>query len=870
MVHRLKVAIDPLLMERHGAEICWTWRLLLSGIGFPWEEVPWESSECDIAYVIEPSRAPRCRVSILADPKSWARPGRRLKGVGHCDGWSHPIYWGESQSLRPCEAVDGRLVYGRDVIFDVFWLATGQEERYWLRDKHGHFDLEGTVVHREQALRLGLASSIGSGLERALETLGLRAPFPRWPDGKRAAACVGHDVDYPEVAKWLEPLRILHRQGRNGLAAAASMLIGRRDHWKFSPWVQMEQGFATHSAFYFAARQGSLLEYASGTPDPFYDVRSERFRELFRFLVEEGFEIGLHASYRAFESVERFAAEKRLLEEACGQSVAGNRHHYWHLDPENPESTLLIHEKIGLKYDTSLTHERYLGWRRGLSWPFFPFHQKERRELRTLQISTAWMDDQLFKHRQDNPGERCTILRTLADRTAEQGGCLVMDVHEYVFDEVLYPGWARTYQDLLDYLIARSDFWIDTPGRITTHWIDRHASITSASTGLTGATDLAERGLACQRVSANALIAPIQLREETRMSHTASGGPSDGNGSARKPIASLSLDLDNKWSYMKIHGDAGWETFPSYLDVLVPRVLDFLATRHLRLTVFIVGQDAALEENRELLHSIASAGHEIGNHSFKHEPWLHLYSEKEIETEIALAEESIERATGQEPMGFRGPGYSLTRATLHELKRRGYRYDATTLPTVITPLGKAYYFMTAKLSPEERRRLRLFGGLRDGLRPIRPYRWHVGTGRLMEIPVTTMPFFRVPIHVSYILWLSTFSPAFALEYFKFALRLCRWTRTSPSLLLHPLDFLGCEDTSGLSFFPAMRLPREKKLQVVNDVLHLFSSQFSVLTMRQHALEAAQLQHLRVVEPHLPGHRVASDTSSDQPSHKGSF
>jgi hypothetical protein len=26
-----------------------------------------------------------------------------------------------------------------------------------------------------------------------------------------------------------------------------------------------------------------------------------------------------------------------------------------------------------------------------------------------------------------------------------------------------------------------------------------------------------------------------------------------------KPLASLSLDLDNLWSYMKTHGDPGWE-----------------------------------------------------------------------------------------------------------------------------------------------------------------------------------------------------------------------------------------------------------------------------------------------------------------------
>ena len=93
-----------------------------------------------------------------------------------------------------------------------------------------------------------------------------------------------------------------------------------------------------------------------------------------------------------------------------------------------------------------------------------------------------------------------------------------------------------------------------------------------------------------------------------------------------KPIASLSLDLDNKWSYMKTHGDAGWDSFPSYLDIVVPRLLQFLEQRDLKITVFVVGQDAALEKNHDALASISAAGHEIGNHSFHHEPWLHLYS----------------------------------------------------------------------------------------------------------------------------------------------------------------------------------------------------------------------------------------------------
>src|ERR1700675_4061530 len=100
-------------------------------------------------------------------------------------------------------------------------------------------------------------------------------------------------------------------------------------------------------------------------------------------------------------------------------------------------------------------------------------------------------------------------------------------------------------------------------------------------------------------------------------------------------IASLSLDLDNKWTYLRTHGDPGWESYPSFLDVVVPRFLGVLGDLGLRITVFVVGQDAALERNRPVLASIVSAGHEIGNHSFHHEPWLHLYSVDELEEELS-------------------------------------------------------------------------------------------------------------------------------------------------------------------------------------------------------------------------------------------
>jgi peptidoglycan-N-acetylglucosamine deacetylase len=307
-----------------------------------------------------------------------------------------------------------------------------------------------------------------------------------------------------------------------------------------------------------------------------------------------------------------------------------------------------------------------------------------------------------------------------------------------------------------------------------------------------------------------------------------------------KRLASLSLDLDNKWSYLKTHGDVGWESFPSYLDVVVPRVLDFLAARNLKITFFIVGQDAALEKNRAALRLIADAGHEIGNHSFRHEPWLHMYSGAKLADELGRAEQAILSATGARPVGFRGPGFSFSPDVLAELARRGYEYDASTFPTFLGPVARLYYFMSTTLSREQRaERKQLFGKFAEGFRPLRPYMWHGFASPLIEIPVTTMPVFKLPIHVSYILYLAQFSPKLALAYFRSSLAICRLMRVEPSILLHPLDFLGRDDDQDLSFFPAMNILSSTKIAAVESVLDRLTRKFNVVPMRDHARRVRQ-------------------------------
>jgi len=294
------------------------------------------------------------------------------------------------------------------------------------------------------------------------------------------------------------------------------------------------------------------------------------------------------------------------------------------------------------------------------------------------------------------------------------------------------------------------------------------------------------------------------------------------------PRATLSLDLDDLWAYLRSYGADTWRMYPSFLQHAVPRILEMAADRGLRMTVFVVGRDAEHGEHRPLLEAIAAAGHEIGNHSYDHEPGLHRGPPGRIADDIGRAEDAIAAATGHRPIGFRGPAFSLSKAILDVLKDRGYRYDASTFPTILGPLARTYHRATARLDAEDRQRQdRMFGGLREGFRPLRPYRWDLAEGQLVEVPVTTLPLLRVPVHATYLNFLADRWPALARAYWRGTVRLCRMTGVSPSLLLHATDVLGHDDPDAPRFLPGMRRSAADKTRFLGELLDDYCETFRV-------------------------------------------
>lgn len=313
-----------------------------------------------------------------------------------------------------------------------------------------------------------------------------------------------------------------------------------------------------------------------------------------------------------------------------------------------------------------------------------------------------------------------------------------------------------------------------------------------------------------------------------------------------RPAATLSLDLDDLWSYQRTRGDPRWADAPSLLPRAVPRIVEMLGGAA-PATLFVVGRDAANPAHGEAFGALAARGFEIANHSHEHRSDFHRCSSAEVEADLGAAEAAIEAVTGERPRGFRGPSFRLSAAILGSLARRGYVYDASTLPTVAGPLARAWYFAAAGVDRTGREAQRdLFGSFADGRRPLRPYRWALAGGTLVEIPVTTLPLLRVPVHFTYVNFLADVSETLAAAYFRATLALCRARRVPPSLLLHAADFIGADDPVCPAFLPGMRRRAADKLRLLERLLEGFASRFEVCTLGQFAASAGAA--LPAVEP----------------------
>lgn len=420
-----------------------------------------------------------------APPEVWNGPH-----IVYGGGWARPngiviperaddLFWDDllTGRLGP-EAMNG------DLPFDVI----GAIDRL-LRDEVPH-DTRAAAVDRHGRLRYASSAPVRAGygdrpvVNEYVAFLGklLRSRLgvvgrPRWPNGSRAAIGLSHDVDLPDRYAFLaharRPWRLRHSP-RTYARTTVDLVRDRLrdpapdDHWLFEPVMASESAHGFASTFFFAAVP---FHDRFGAPeDVHYDLGAKRFQGAFRSIRDSGFEIGLHASYRALEDSRRLTNERARLASLAGTEVRGVRHHYWHLGQE-PAAALRAHERAGFAYDSSIAFNDHIGFRRSVALPFRPYDADLGRPLHTVQLPTFCMDGNLF-YGSDDVDAAVAAVDGVVDRIVASGGMGSIDWHIQTSHPAnrTFRSWALAYQEILASLARRPGLWVTSLGAIA-EWV---------------------------------------------------------------------------------------------------------------------------------------------------------------------------------------------------------------------------------------------------------------------------------------------------------------------------------------------------------------------------------------------------------------
>jgi len=201
----------------------------------------------------------------------------------------------------------------------------------------------------------------------------------------------------------------------------------------------------------------------------------------------------------------------------------------------------------------------------------------------------------------------------------------------------------------------------------------------------------------------------------------------------------LTIDLEYWHSPELIRGFAPEKRDNLIIKMTTP-ILRLLDEFGVSATFFVLG--AVAEKYPELVAEIHSRGHEIASHAYSHRT-LHELGRSRFEDEIDRSVQLLREITGESPIGFRAPSFSIDNATgwaFDVLERHGFKYDSSIFPV------KTY----------------LYGVQGAPLGIYRPSAENVAennpNGKIIEFPLTTFEYARrVPISGGFYLRVLPFS-----------------------------------------------------------------------------------------------------------------
>jgi len=378
--------------------------------------------------------------------------------------------------LRACaaqgwyiECSDGVVRVPRAILRRVAEIATGAaERRSTARDRFGRVPSGENELVQQNLVAEPVVADAAARLREAVVASADRRPtafLTPWPDGKRWAAAITHDLDVVDLWPVFTALRMAE------LARKGQVRRIARTAWSAITTVGRNPVQRALRALLDAERERSIVPswfVLCGTPtfrtmragDLTYHPEGRGATAALRTLQDRGCEINLHGSFATSDDHALFAEQRRRLAGLTQSPVLGVRQHFLRM---RPGETIRGMAAAGFRYDTTAGFPDRNGFRLGVgdvipAWDGAGGGGGEQ-PLDIQEAPVIWMDRALSKYAGiEDPDAWITEGIALADACRATEGLWVGVWHPNLTPALGFPDAPAAFAALLDRLLARQPF----------------------------------------------------------------------------------------------------------------------------------------------------------------------------------------------------------------------------------------------------------------------------------------------------------------------------------------------------------------------------------------------------------------------------
>jgi peptidoglycan/xylan/chitin deacetylase (PgdA/CDA1 family) len=267
----------------------------------------------------------------------------------------------------------------------------------------------------------------------------------QWPEHKTFAVCLTHDIDeiYPssKYRCYTSMKYLIKGYIRKSMNRA---LKKENPYWNFGEIINLEKKYNAKSTFFIMADKSNYN---------LNDLKDELYH-----ISQEGYEIGLHGGFNAYNDLSTMKKEKEILERLIEKKIIGYRNHY--LSFEIPLTWKLL-EKAGFKYDSTLGFADQVGFRNGMCHPFKPVDIQTGNQIPIFELPLIIMDASLLGYMGLTIKDSMMISKKLIDVVKNIGGVITILWHNTYFDDIYRKGWEKLYENILEYC-SKQNAWMTT------------------------------------------------------------------------------------------------------------------------------------------------------------------------------------------------------------------------------------------------------------------------------------------------------------------------------------------------------------------------------------------------------------------------